>query len=1062
MMTYSDFIQSKKPLAQLSGFVPVTAPHESLKPHQRDIALWMVRGGRRAGFLAFGLGKTRIHLQVAKWICEHENKKPCLICGNICTFESQHDHQPTTPRKYLIIAPLGVRYVFVQEEGPAMGIEVEYCRTDGEVAQSKCQIIITNYERVRDGQITVTPEVFSGVGLDEASVLRSFGSKTYQSFLTMFAKIDYRFVFTATPSPNRHKELIHYAGFLGVMDTGQALTRFFKRDSQKAGNLTLMPSMEAEFLDWLSSWSCFLQKPSDLGYDDTGYIMPGLEVEWVCVPVDHTKAWAMIDSWGQHQLFLDKSSGLKDLAEVKRSTIVTRIAKAKEIIDAHPGDNFILWHELEEERRVIEKAIPNVKTIYGTQDLEKRENIILEFSGAGFGCLGTKPQLSGSGCNLQHHCHRAIFLGSSYKFNDFIQSVHRILRFQQKHIVTISIIYTESEDAVISSIKEKWAQHNELVAHMSELLKRYKLDLETMQIIRKTGCDRVEILSDKFRAINNDCVLELMAKNIDNECNIYNISRHANISSEVVSEKQNKTSEICEAVQKQESKDGATLASGMVCKKQEKGEREEFTLEKAKPRKGKNELPSLCQKTQGEAGSKNAGMVQSKHSKGTSDCAKVDPETALRSHNGDVSGNEKQTGWQVCDLPKEIQNKKSSGGSLPQNGQGAGDSLLEVQHGIGPVPRRSEAGDKSGGISGEAWPDDCVDLICSSLPFGNQYEYSANHSDFGYAKDNAQFFVQMDYLVPNLLRVLKPGRLACIHVKDRIRFGGQHGTGVPTVDRFSDKTADLFERHGFFFLGRITIDTDVVRENAQTYRLGWSENAKDSTKMGVGMQEYVLLFRKPQTERAQAYADVPVTKDKEVYMRSDWQVDAAGFWKSDGNRLPDPDIMANMPMDAVRRLWIAHSKSKVYRHKEHVDIAKEMEKLGYLPSSWMLFAPISNNPGIWTDIARMRVLNAEQDKQRKEKHVCPLQLDICNRLIGRYSNPGEVVLDPFAGIFTVPYCAVNLGRIGWGIELANEYWHCGVGYCEQAEREHNMPTLFDMLDAKVATVETEPETANVD
>lgn len=877
-MTYSDFIQSKKPLAQLSGFMPATAPHESLKPHQRDIALWMVRGGRRAGFLAFGLGKTRIHLQVAKWICEHENKKPCPICGNICTFESQHDHQPTIQRKYLIIAPLGVRYVFVQEEGPAMGIEVEYCRTDGEVAQSKCQIIITNYERVRDGQITVTPEVFSGVGLDEASVLRSFGSKTYQSFLTMFAKIDYRFVFTATPSPNRHKELIHYAGFLGVMDTGQALTRFFKRDSQKAGNLTLMPSMEAEFWDWLSSWSCFLQKPSDLGYDDTGYIMPGLEVEWVCVPVDHTKAWAMIDSWGQHQLFLDKSSGLKDLAEVKRSTIVTRIAKAKEIIDAHPGDNFILWHELEEERRVIEKAIPNVKTIYGTQDLEKRENIILEFSGAGFGCLGTKPQLSGSGCNLQHHCHRAIFLGSSYKFNDFIQSVHRILRFQQKHIVTISIIYTESEDAVISSLKEKWAQHNELVAHMSELLKKYKLDLETMQIIRKTGCNRVEISSDKFRAINNDCVLELDANAMEHK----------------------------------------------------------------------------------------------------------------------------------------------------------------------------------------SWDGETVDLIVTSIPFGTQYEYSANYHDMGYNQGNPAFFAQLDYLVPNLLRALKPGRLACIHVKDRIRFGGQHGTGVPTVDRFSDKTADLFERHGFFFLGRITIDTDVVRENAQTYRLGWSENAKDSTKMGVGMQEYVLLFRKPQTERAQAYADVPVTKDKEVYMRSDWQVDAAGFWKSDGNRLPDPDIMANMPMDAVRRLWIAHSKAKVYRHEEHVAVAKEMEKLGYLPSSWMLFAPISNNPGIWTDIARMRVLNAEQDKQRKEKHVCPLQLDICNRLIGRYSNPGEVVLDPFAGIFTVPYCAVNLGRIGWGIELANEYWHCGVGYCEQAEREHNMPTLFDMLDAKVATVETEPETANVD
>lgn len=411
-LTYEQFIQSKKPLAQLNGFTPKTPPHPSLFGHQRDIAMWMTGGGRRACFAAFGLGKTRIHLQVAKWITEHD-----------------------ATRKYLIIAPLGVRHVFTREDGPAMGIAVTYCTNDAEVDAASTPIIITNYERVRDGGINVTKERFSGVGLDEAAVLRSFGSKTYQSFLKMFTAIDYRFVFTATPSPNRHKELIHYGGFLGIMDTGQALTRFFQRDSQKAGNLTLMPSMEDEFWDWLASWSCFLQTPSDLGYSDEGYIMPGLELNWVSVPVDHKKAWNMIDSWGQAQLILDKSTGLKELAGVKRDSIITRIAKAKEIIEAHPGENFILWHELEDERRVIEKAIPGVKTVFGTQDLVKRENIILQFSQTGFPALGTKPQLSGSGCNLQKHCHNAIFLGTSYKFNDFIQSVHRILRFGQAHVV---------------------------------------------------------------------------------------------------------------------------------------------------------------------------------------------------------------------------------------------------------------------------------------------------------------------------------------------------------------------------------------------------------------------------------------------------------------------------------------------------------------------------------------------------------------------------------------------------------------------------------------------------
>ena len=853
-MTYSEFIQSKKPLAKLAGFNPSSPAHKSLKGHQSDIAKWMVAGGRRACFMAFGLGKTRTHIQVAVWICEKD------------------------PRKYLIICPLGVRYVFMKEEGPAMGVEMTYCTTDAEVDAAPTQIIITNYERVRDGGIKVAPNRFSGVGLDEASVLRSFGSKTYQSFLRMFSEIDYRYVFTATPSPNRHKELIHYGGFLGIMDTGQALTRFFKRDSQKAGNLTLMESMEEEFWDWLASWSCFMQTPGDLGYSDDGYIMPGLNVSWVCVPVDHKQAWKMVDSWGQHQLFLDKASGLKDLSEVKRSTIISRIGKAKEIIAQNPGENFIIWHELEEERRLLEKAIPQIRTIYGTQDLDKREDTILEFSQKGFPVLGTKPQLSGSGCNLQKHCHNAIFLGSSYKFNDFIQSVHRVLRFQQQYVVNIYIIYTESEDAVVSALKHKWQQHNELVAKMQTLLKKYKLDIESMQILRKTGCDRVEVASKCFRAINNDSILEL----------------------------------------------------------------------------------------------------------------------------------------------------------YPTSENGSGN-----------------------------WPDNCVDLIVTSVPFGNQYEYSPNYSDLGHNVNNHAFFGQMDYLVPNLLRVLKPGRLACIHVKDRIRFGAQHGTGVPTVDRFSDKTADCFEKHGFFFLGRITIDTDVVRENAQTYRLGWSENAKDSTKMGCGMPEYVLLFRKPHSDLSAAYADLPVTKDKSVYMRAHWQVDASGFWKSDGNRLPDPDILQNMPMSAVRRLWIKHCHDNRYSWNEHVEVAKALEEKGYLPSSWMLFSPISNHPNIWDDIVRMRTLNSNQERAKQDKHICPLQLDIVERLITRYSNPGEIVMDPFAGIFTVPYVAEKLGRIGWGIELAQEYFRCGVGYCEQAERERMMPTLFDMADAGIPVIENNAETIDM-
>jgi hypothetical protein len=306
-MTYIEFLQSKIPQAEQSGFEAPSPPHPSLFPHQSDICHWAIKGGRRAIFANFGLGKTRIHLQLAKWVTEK------------------------TGGRFLIICPLGVRQEFTLSDGPAMDTKPVFCRTTAEIlATDSDSIIITNYESVRDGKIDVG--LFAGVGMDEASVLRSYGSKTYQTFLPKFKHVPYRFVFTATPSPNRYKELIHYGGFLGVMDTGEALTRFFQRDSEQAGNLTLYPHMERQFWLWLSSWSAFIQRPSDLGYSDKGYDLPEIKVHWHRLESDHTKAWETTDSWGQRQMFLDQAVGLKESAETKLDSIASRVKKAQEIV----------------------------------------------------------------------------------------------------------------------------------------------------------------------------------------------------------------------------------------------------------------------------------------------------------------------------------------------------------------------------------------------------------------------------------------------------------------------------------------------------------------------------------------------------------------------------------------------------------------------------------------------------------------------------------------------------------------------------------------------------------
>lgn len=347
--------------------------------------------------------------------------------------------------------------------------------------------------------------------------------------------------------------------------------------------------------------------------------------------------------------------------------------------------------------------------------------------------------------------------------------------------------------------------------------------------------------------------------------------------------------------------------------------------------------------------------------------------------------------------------------------------------------------------------DNSIDLIHTSIPFGNHYEYSANYNDFGHNKDTEKFFEQMDFLTPELLRILKPGRVAAIHVKDRVLFGNATGTGMPTIEPFHALCINHYMKHGFQYFGMITVVTAVVRENNQTYRLGWTEQCKDGSKMGVGCPEYILLFRKLPSDRSTAYADEPVVKTKEEYTRAQWQIDAHGYWRSSGDRLISKKELEDVPVDNLQAVYRKYSRESIYNYKEHVELAKKLDENGKLPAVFMVVAPGSwNQLEVWDDINRMRTLNTTQSRRRQQMHVCPLQLDIVERIINRYSNEGDTVLDPFSGLMTVPMTAVKMNRKGYGIELSTGYFRDGVGYLQAAEEERETPTLFDFLDLKEA------------
>jgi hypothetical protein len=830
---YREFLDSKARLATSTGLdIDPADVHPILLPHQRDAVVWTVRGGRRAIFASFGLGKTLMQLEAGRLVL-------AKLGGG----------------RGLIVCPLGVRQEFIRD-ARMLGLEVTFIRTAAEALWDG--IYITNYESVRDGKLD--PRGFDVVSLDEAAILRGFGgTKTFRELMRIYeGSAAYRFVATATPSPNEYIELLSYAAFLDIMDVGQAKTRFFKRDSAHADRLTLHPHMEHEFWLWVASWALFLQKPSDLGHDDTGYELPALDVRWHEVPsaaADGSTAGEHKD--GQGFMFRDASFGVQEASAEKRASLDARVARTAKIVAADPDEHFILWHDLEDERRAISAAVPDTVAVWGSQDLDEREQRIADFSDGKVKILSTKPVLAGSGCNFQRYCHRAVFTGIGFKFSDFIQAIHRIQRFLQTEPVRIDIIYSEAEKGIKAQLERKWAAHNVLVDRMGKIIREHGLADGAMAagLPRSSGVRRQEARGDGYLIVNNDSVLETAAM---------------------------------------------------------------------------------------ETGS--------------------------------------------------------------------------------------------------------VHEIITSIPFSTQYEYSPSYNDFGHNEDNDRFWEQMDFLTPELFRVLAPGRVMAIHVKDRITPGGMTGLGFQTIQYFHAEAIQHYRKHGFAPMGMITVVTDVVRENNQTYRLGWTEQCKDGSKMGVGGPEYVLLWRKPPTDNSDGYADVPVVKSKSDYSRARWQTDAHGFWRSSGNRPLLPEELENLPAAKVFRRFRDHYLAGVYDYEEHVAIGEHLDRKGRLPSGFMLLQPPSTHPDVWTDVARMRTLNMMQERKGQQFHLCPMQFDIVDRLLDRYSMPGETVYDPFGGIMTVPYCAVKAGRRGVACELNPRYVADGVAYVKAAADEASAPALFDLLD----------------
>lgn len=436
-ITYESFIQNKRATILSSGFsVNRDMIHNSLFDFQKDIVRWALRRGKAAVFAGTGLGKTRMQIE---W--------------------GQHVHEKTGG-DVLILAPLAVAAQTIRE-GQALGYDITMCRSQDDVRPG---LNITNYEMLHHFE----PVLFDGVVLDESSILKSFTGKMRNDLIESFAFTPYRLACTATPAPNDFMEIGNHAEFLGVMSRTEMLSMYFVHDGGDTSKWRLKGHAENTFWRWVASWGVVLEKPSDLGYSDDGYILPPLTITDNVIEVEG-----------------DIAKTLSQRQKARRETVEQRVTACAEIVNS-TDKPFLVWCDLNIESELLTKAIPGAIEVKGSDKPAYKEKALLDFAAGKIRILVTKPSIAGWGMNWQH-CSDMAFVGLSDSFEQVFQAVRRCYRFGQTKPVNVTMITSSREGATAENIKRKEADFQKMVSEMVKYTKEI-----TSESIRSTERDVTE------------------------------------------------------------------------------------------------------------------------------------------------------------------------------------------------------------------------------------------------------------------------------------------------------------------------------------------------------------------------------------------------------------------------------------------------------------------------------------------------------------------------------------------------------------------------------------------
>lgn len=432
---YDNLVSSKQFKSINAGFDAKECDlNTNMKPFQNAITRWALRRGRAAVFEDTGLGKT---IQFLSW------------CDAICRY---------TSGKALIVSPLCVSAQTV-EEAVKFGIEgVSYARYQDDATS---RITVTNYEMLDHFDASK----FEAVALEEGSILKNQTGKMRQKIIDTFQHTPYRLTCSATPAPNDHMELGSQAEFLGIMTATEMLSMFFIHDGGDTSKWRLKGHGKKKFWEWMATWAVVIQKPSDIGFDDSGYDLPALNI------IEHVvKSDTMPDDGN---LFAMPAKSLQDTRREQRESIQTRVDKAANIVN-DSDEPWIVWCHLNDESDELNKRIEKAVDVKGAHTVDQKESRIMAFTNGDAPVIVTKPSIAGFGMNWQH-CRNQVFVGSSYSWESRYQAIRRSWRFGQKNEVNIHLIQTENEGHIKATLERKERQSNEMtmgmISVMSDIMK---------------------------------------------------------------------------------------------------------------------------------------------------------------------------------------------------------------------------------------------------------------------------------------------------------------------------------------------------------------------------------------------------------------------------------------------------------------------------------------------------------------------------------------------------------------------------------------------------------------